>query len=276
MRKLATEGWRSKAGLLLQVLLFFCLCTRGVHGQTPGDTSQPSGTPSAAPQAQAPGQKTSTLKLFGQTIWSDQKAIWTSPFHINDGRTATIAAIPLIAGTGALIAVDKDAAKWLPNTPDQVKWSKRVSQIGAIYTLGGVVGGLMMVGKKKDEPEIFNTGRLSARAFINALIANYGLKYAAARERPLDNDGQGRFWKGGNSFPSGHSMDTWAVAMVIARSKSPKWFKITTCTVATVISLSRWGAQKHFPSDILAGGIMGGLIGNYVANQRDSSRISGP
>ncbi len=263
-------------GLVLRVLLLLCLCTRGVHGQTAEDTSKPSGPPSAVPQAQAPGQKTSSLRLFRQTVWSDQKAIWTSPFHMNDGRAATIAAIPLIAGTAALITTDKDAAKWLPNTPDQVKWSKRVSQIGAIYTLGGVVGGLMLVGKKKDEPEIFTTGRLSARAFINAAIVNYGLKYATARERPLENDGQGRFWKGGNSFPSGHSMDTWAVAVVIARSKSPKWFKIATCTVATAVSLSRWGAQKHFPSDILAGGIMGGLIGNFVASHRDSSRMSGP
>jgi len=190
---------------------------------------------------------------------------------MNSGQPETIAAIPLIAGTAALFTTDKDAAKWLPNTPDQVKWSKRVSQIGAIYTLGGVVGGLMLVGKKKDEPEIFTTGRLSARAFVNAVIVNYSLKYATARERPTDNDGQGRFWKGGDTFPSGHTMESWAIAMVITRSKSPKWFKIATCAVATAVSLSRWGAQKHFPSDILAGGIMGGLIGNFVANKRDSS-----
>jgi len=111
---------------------------------------------------------------------------------------------------------------------------------------------------------------LSARAFVNAVIVNYSLKYVTARERPIDNDGQGRFWKGGDSFPSGHSMESWAIAMVIARSKSPKWFKIATCSVDTAISLSRWGAQRHFPSDIVAGGIMGGLIGNFVASKRDS------
>ena len=70
-----------------------------------------------------------------------------------DGGQAVNIALPLVAGTAGLIAMDRDAAKWLPNTPDQVKWSKRASQIGAIYTLGGAVGGLMLVGKKKDEPE---------------------------------------------------------------------------------------------------------------------------
>jgi membrane-associated phospholipid phosphatase len=276
MRKLATEGWRSKVGLVLQVLLLLCLCTRGIYGQTAGDTSQPSGPPSTVPQAQAPGQKTSTLKLFRQTIWSDQKAIWTSPFHMNDGKAATIAAIPLIVGTGALIAVDKDAAKWLPNTPDQVKWSKRVSQLGAAYTLGGVVSGMMLIGKKKDEPEIFKTGRTSARALVDALIVGYTLKFTTARERPVDNEGQGRFWKGSDSFPSGHVIDSWAVTTVILKSRSPKWLKITSLTIASAVSLSRWGAQRHFPSDILAGGVMGGLIGNFVANHQDSSRMFGP
>ena len=268
----STERWRSNVGLIL-VLLFGA---RGVNGQAPGEASQPTGSLPTTSQPQTTGVKDSAAKRFRQTLWSDQKAIWTSPFHMNEGRTATIAAIPLITGTAALMTTDKDAAQWLPNTPDQVKWSKRVSQIGAFYTLGGVVGGLMLVGKKKDDPEIFNTGRSSARAFINAAIVNYSLKYITARERPIDNDGQGRFWKGGDSFPSGHSMESWAIAMVIAKSKSPKWFKITTCAVATAVSLSRWGAQKHFPSDILAGGVMGGLIGNFVANRANEDRMARP
>ena len=103
---------------------------------------------------------------------------------MNGGQAVTIAAIPLIAGTAGLIAADKDAAQWLPNIPDQVKWSKRVSQIGAIYTLGGVVGGLMLVGKRRTNPEILNTGRSAARALIDATIVNYSLKYMTARERP--------------------------------------------------------------------------------------------
>ena len=273
MSKLGTERWRlNKVGPALLALVLLCLCATGVFGQATDESSQPA--PPVAPQQII--VKDSASKRFRQTLWSDQKAIWTSPFHLNDGRPATIAALPLIAGTAALIATDKDAAKWLPNTPDQVKWSKRVSQIGAIYTLGGVVGGFMLVGKKKDEPEIFNTGRSSARALINAVIVNYSLKYITARERPIDNDGQGRFWKGGDSFPSGHSMESWAIATVIARSKSPMWFKITTCAVATAVSLSRWGAQRHFPSDILAGGVMGGLIGNFVATRANEDRMARP
>jgi hypothetical protein len=69
-----------------------------------------------------------------------------------DGGQAVTIALPFVAGTAGLMATDRDTSKWLPNTPDQVKWSKRVSQIGAIYTLGGAVGGLMLLGKKKMTP----------------------------------------------------------------------------------------------------------------------------
>ena len=276
MRKPAIDKCRSKVGFVFQILLLLCLCTRGVHGQATDDASEPALSPPIEPQPQATGGKnTSGTKLFFQTLLSDQKALLTSPFRMDGGQAVTIA-LPLIAGTAGLMAMDRDATKWLPNTPDQVKWSKRVSQIGALYTLGGVVGGLTLVGKKKDEPEIFHTGRSSARALINATIINYGMKFTAARERPLENDGKGRFWKGGISFPSGHSMDTWAVAVVIARSKSPKWLKITSCAVATAVSLSRWGAQKHFASDIFAGSVMGGLIGNFVANRANQDRMVRP
>jgi hypothetical protein len=186
-----------------------------------------------------------------------------------DRRQWLTIALPLAAGTAALIATDEDAAKWLPNTDDQITWSKRVSTIGAIYSLGGIVTGTILAGKKTGDPEMVDLGRSSARALVDSYIVNTALKAMTARERPLENDGQGRFWKGGNSFPSGHAMNSWAVAMVVARHpRSPTWMKITSCAVATAVSLSRWGARKHFPSDILVGGVFGGLIGNYVATHQ--------
>ena len=74
--------------------------------------------------------------------------------------------------------------------------------------------------------------------------------------------------KGSDSFPSGHATHSWAAAMVIARNPhAPGWLKVTACFVATAVSLSRWAGQKHFPSDIFVGSVLGGLIGNYVATR---------
>jgi PAP2 superfamily len=249
--------------------LLVLLLTGLAFGQSPGEpqqTTAPPVTQTESNPAEAQS-KDSVPKAFLKDLWSDQKAIWTSPFRMNRKQWLTIA-LPLAAGTAALIATDEQAAKWPPNTADQVRWSNRVSDIGTIYTLGGIVAGTILVGKKTDSPQVVNLGRSSAEALVDSIIVTYGLKYTTARERPLENDGQGRFWKGGNSFPSGHAMDSWAVAMVVARHpRSPMWLKITSCSIATAVSLSRWGARKHFPSDILVGGVFGGLIGNYVATR---------
>jgi hypothetical protein len=74
-------------------------------------------------------------------------------------------ALPL-AGTAALIATDEDAAKWLPNTPDQVKWCQRVSNFGAALHFGGVVAGTLLVGKKTNNPETFDLGRASDEPWL--------------------------------------------------------------------------------------------------------------
>ncbi len=209
----------------------------------------------------------SAAGLFLRDVWTDQKKIWTSPSRIKQRQLFTIV-VPLAAATAGLIATDERAGRLLPNTPDQVRWSNRTSKIGAVYTLGGMVGGLMIVGGIRHEPEVVNMGRASAEAFVSSVIVNYAIKGMTARERPDQNDGQGRFWKGGASFPSGHSMNSWAVATAVARSpKCPKWLAITSYSVAGIVSLSRWGARKHFPSDILVGGVLGGLIGDYVARR---------
>jgi membrane-associated phospholipid phosphatase len=130
------------------------------------------------------------------------------------------------------------------------------------------VGGTMLVGKKQEDSKLFKVGVAASQALIDSVIVNTCLKYGTARERPLQNEREGRFWKGGDSFPSGHTMHSFAMALVVVRShRTPKWLKVTSLGVATAVGFSRWGAQRHFPSDIFVGGVLGGLIGTYVAGQ---------
>lgn len=220
----------------------------------------------AFPPAAEPKRNSATGR-FLRDIGTDQKAIWTSPAHMNRRQFFTVA-LPLAVVTTGLIATDEKAARLLANTPAQTRWCRKVSDIGALYTLSGFAVGAMTLGKAKDKPLMFQMGRKSAEALTNAVIVGYVMKLGAGRERPDQNDGEGRFWKGGKSFPSGHVMDSWAVAFAMARSpECPKWLAVTSYGVATVVSVARWGAHKHFPSDIVVGGVLGGLIGNYVARR---------
>jgi membrane-associated phospholipid phosphatase len=127
---------------------------------------------------------------------------------------------------------------------------------------------MLIGGKVIGKPHYSHIGRNSAEALVNAVITNYALKAITQRERPNEGNGRGHFWEGGSSFPSGHAMNSWAVAFAVARTpKCPKWLAITSYAMAAGISVSRYTAHKHFLSDILVGGVFGGYIGSYVARR---------
>jgi len=80
-----------------------------------------------------------------------------------------------------------------------------------------------------------------------------------------DEKDPGEFWGGGTSFPSGHSIQVWAIASLLAHEyKHQKIVGVTAYSLAGIVSASRIAAQKHFAADIFAGGTMGWFIGRYV------------
>jgi membrane-associated phospholipid phosphatase len=200
---------------------------------------------------------------FPRNLLQDQKAIWTSPFHMTrqDARWwLTFGAI-----VGAAVATDRRSSVQLPNTADQRRFSRDLSQVGAAYALIPVLGGFYVTGVLAKNPKLRGTGLLGGEAVANALIVSEVLKLVAGRQRPLEGDGGGHFLKGGSSFPSGHAMESFALASVIAhRYRQKKVVVIVAYGLATLVSASRFSGQKHFASDIVAGGVMGWFIGRHV------------
>ena len=45
-----------------------------------------------------------------------------------------------------------------------------------------------------------------------------------------------------------------------------RWVKWGAYALATGVSLSRLPAKKHFPSDVLMGGVVGYVTGAYIAD----------
>ena len=102
---------------------------------------------------------------------------------------------------------------------------------------------------------------------LNLLIVNLGLKNIFGRMRPYE------YIKGfdllvppvGNaSFPSGHSSYAASFATVIIFLAKSKAIKIYTTILAILISFSRLYLYVHFPSDVLAGIIIGVLISVFA------------
>lgn len=77
-----------------------------------------------------------------------------------------------------------------------------------------------------------------------------GLKRATFRARP---DGEHR--RSNASFPSSHAANAFAVAAVIAR----RWRRsgVVALLLAAVVGWSRLYLNRHWPSDVLAGAVLG-------------------
>jgi len=216
------------------------------------------------------------LKPLGKkmltNIWLDQKAIWTSPFHME--RRDAKWWILFGAATGGLIATDHWTSEQLPNTKDQIKYSGRVSDLGALYTVAPLTAGFYLVGSITDNAKARETGLLGAEALADGAILFETTKLALGRDRPLQGDGHGHFFRGGDSFPSGHAMESFALASVVAHEyRNKKLVPVLAYGLAALISASRVSARQHFASDVVASGAAGWFIGTYVfENSQKKSR----
>ena len=197
-------------------------------------------------------------------ILADQKRIWTSPFRI----TRRNAKWWLIVGaaTGALVATDRRSSRGLPNTPDQFAYSRGVSRLGAVYTLVPIAGGFYLGGLLTGQSKLRRTGLMGAEALADGLIVGEVVKAAAGRQRPFEGDGGAHFFHGGAAFPSGHTLESFALASVIAHQySSNKVIVVLAYGLAATVGASRFSGRQHSASDIVAGAAMGWFIGRQVS-----------
>jgi hypothetical protein len=202
------------------------------------------------------------LRKLLLNIALDQKEIFTSPFHAN--RHNALQWLVPMAVTGALIANDHRIADSFENSSGQIRWGGRVSDIGASYTLIPIVAGSYVYGAWRDNPKGREIGVLGTEALLDSLIVAGVMKEVFRRDRP-DDKHPGDFWAGGTSFPSGHAMQVWAIASLLDHEyKHKKIVGITAYSLAGIVSAARIAAQRHFASDVVAGGTIGWFIGRYV------------
>jgi len=94
------------------------------------------------------------------------------------------------------------------------------------------------------------------------------IKRGTARHRPT-NDNNGRFFQYGekdtSSFPSGHAAGAFTIATVFAHVYDDhKWVPWVAYGTATLIGASRVALGRHFPSDVIAGAVIGNSIGRMA------------
>ena len=210
---------------------------------------------------------------FFKNILNDQKMIWTAPMRLRRRDAKWV--IPSSIGFMALATTDRITGDEIAEFDRQLKTSRVISDAGSVYGLGTVAAAFYLFGRSRSDERARETGLLSAEALVNSVIVESALKGITQRARPSAGRERSEFFDGGNSFPSGHSTQAWAVATVIANEyRDHRAVQIAAYGAATAVSVARFTGQKHYLSDVVAGSALGYAIGKYVYSAHH--RSSGP
>ncbi len=237
-------------------------CSLVACAQTPADNKS-APAPSPEPEIQSPELSLPPvrLKALPRSLFMDQKSFWSTPFHMTEAEWRWT--VPLAFAGAALVASDTAIEKHVPTSPTTVSHAATASNAG-LAAMAAAGGGMFLWGHLAHNDQQRETGLLSGEAGIDAFLDTEVFKYAFGRDRPFTEDGRGRFFQGGNSFPSQHAAISWAIASVIAHEYPGPMTQFLAYGLAGGVSAARFAGQKHFASDVVLGSALGWYIGRQV------------
>lgn len=225
---------RALAGVLV-----LGMCTFNVSAQGPANTN-----PAAA------GSQSPALNTFGSQLLHNLKATFTSKQNL----------LPLAIGSGATAVSSiwgQDAREFFENPNKAAKLGEVGQWLGSPALLGGLAGGSLLIGYKSGHHKLRRVGFDLSQSFILVQGTTQALKFTVRRERPNGESNQ--------SFPSGHSSGSFAMAVVIAHHYPEAAFP--AFGVAGFVAFSRLVKDKHWLSDSVGGATLGLIVGMTVVRE---------
>ncbi len=131
----------------------------------------------------------------------------------------------------------------------------------AFSPVAGIPVALFTIGHINDDRELALAGFTTAMGLASSgLVGEVLLKNIIKRKRPYHViEGTRLITEGahGYSFPSGHTSSTFGLATGLSLH-FPKWYVIgPSFLYATIVALSRPYLGAHYPSDLIAGAVLG-------------------
>ena len=209
------------------------------------------------------------LTQFPKSLFSDQKAIWASPFHLRTRDESWV--LPMGITLLGLFASDTTIMRHMGDSalPHSNSFSN--------YAVAGMIGAaatMYLRGVATQDEHSRETGVSAAEAAIDSAILGEVMKVTFGRSRPNATNA-GSFRAGGASFPSEHALAAWSLASVVAQEYPGTLTKFVAYGGAAGISLARVAARQHFPSDVVVGSLLGYAVGHYVYRAHHDPALAG-
>ena len=134
--------------------------------------------------------------------------------------------------------------------------------------VAGVFAFSLLTNDRKFQDAAFT----SLQSLIYAGALSYGLKYTVGRFRPHEQHGSHRFapFSGRSSFPSGHTTTAFAIltpwVLYYPHPVTYGLFALSTGTAA-----ARIVREKHWATDVLAGGALGFFTAYYLTKRHQNA-----
>jgi len=270
----------------LRVLLI-AVSALAIPGRVVAQISTPDQTSPEVPAASGPSEKAEPLssppetgvdrpvswRLLYHNVITDQKQIWSFPARLIQGKDLTPTAA-VLGTTAGLYFLDPTESGYFRRTMTFHGFNHVFNGNATAIGMGAASASLYAIGLIRKDSKMQHTALLAGEAMADVAIVQTVLKDATMRLRPVRYPASGWFAtgssptsyiRGNGSFPSGHSIEAFAVATIIARRyRNHRWVPYVAYGLATVVGFSRLSLNVHFLSDVVMGGALGYSISRFT------------
>ena len=251
------------------------------------DSSSPAAPPPNEPETARPPDESPipvfdrpvSWKLLFPNLITDQKQIWSFPARLTHGQNWTPTAA-VLGTTAGLLLLDPSEGGYFRRTTTFHGFNNIFTGNATGIGMGVVPASLYAIGLFRRDSKMQHTALLAGEAMADAAIMQTVLKDVTRRIKPAGFPPSGNLhdsWfekkdgspssyiKGNGSFPSGHTMEAFAVATIIAqRYRNHRWVPYVAYGLASVVGFSRLTLSVHFLSDVFVGGALGYSISRFT------------
>lgn len=169
-----------------------------------------------------------------------------------------------MTGHAGIIAFDGFITSFLADgrVPILTEFFVELTALGSVTFMGILVLSLWFL-RKRDLAVLTGTGIIVAGGAVTAF------KHVIGRARPDIAGDILRYTGGSYAFPSGHATLVFVAATILAGKTTERGFHALLYTLAVLIAFSRVYLGVHYLTDVLAGAVLGLIIGRLVLRYQD-------